>query len=359
MSNKTKIVMVSPNPPWFRGGVEKVVGEFIKHLKHFEIEVFCTGDEIGTHIYEGTPVHVFKGYSSAYHLSPNLYKALKKSDFDLIHAHGFTTFMPLAATRVKKDKPFVFSPYFHEYGSTWGYSVLRKLYDPLFGKYIFNKADKIICISNIEKKSVRTNFNVEEKISIIPPGVDLAKIRHVKPFEFNHHLILYVGRLEKYKNIHVAIKAMEFLPECYFYIIGDAGGYKKDLEQLIKSLNLEDRVKILSNVSDAEKYRWMKTCSLFVNLSSIEAFGITVLEALAAGKPVIVNEEGGLRELADKFDGVFPVRVHEFKERDSIEKLAKIMRESMGKEVKTDLDEYDWDIIAKKVEEVYSEVYKR
>lgn len=86
---------------------------------------------------------------------------------------------------------------------------------------------------------------------------------------------------------------------------------------------------------------------------------MTVLAALAAGKPVIVNEESGLKELAEKFEGVFPVQAHEFRDRDSIEELARIMEEKIGGTVKVDLSEYDWNNIAKRVEDVYLEVYKR
>ncbi|HIH96863.1 MAG TPA: glycosyltransferase family 4 protein [Thermoplasmata archaeon] len=347
-----------------RGGVENHVKEISERLaKKFHVEVITadlsSNNKQITEL-KGVRIKRFRSIApnNAYFFSPQILFYLRKRDFDVIHAHNYHAFPALFASLVKGGK-FVFTPHYHGMGSTAFRDFLNRPYK-LIGSKIFKRADKIICVSEFEKELIIRNFGIlEDKMVVIPNGVALKEIKETQPFDFDADLILYVGRLEKYKNIHLAIRTMEFLPESYFYIIGETGNYKNELGNLIHKLNLENRVKILSNVSDAEKYRWMKTCSLFVNLSSIEAFGITVLEALAAGKPVIVNEEGGLRELADKFDGVFPVRVHEFKERDSIEKLAKIMRESMGKEVKTDLDEYDWDIIAKKVEEVYSEVYKR
>lgn len=290
--------------------------------------------------------------NDAYFFSPQILFYLRKSDFDIIHAHNYHAFPALFASLVKGRK-FVFTPHYHGMGSTPLRNLLNKPYK-LLGLKIFDRADKVICVSNYEKDLVMRNFGVEDKdIVVIPNGLNLKEIKEAKPFDFDADLILYVGRLEKYKNIHLVIKAIEFLPEKYFYIIGETGNYKNEIEKLIHKLSLENRVKILSDVSDDEKYRWMKTCSLFVNLSGIEAFGMTVLEALAAGKPVIVNEEGGLRELADKFEGVFSVRVKELKDRASIEKLAEIMDKKMGGSVRADLSEYDWDNIAKGIEDVY------
>jgi glycosyltransferase involved in cell wall biosynthesis len=81
-----------------------------------------------------------------------------------------------------------------------------------------------------------------------------------------------------------------------------------------------------------------------------------VLEALAAGKPVLVNEEGGLKELADKFNEVYPVRLYEPDDMDNLKKLATIMEQRKGQEVRADLRAYDWDTIAEKTKNIYSSV---
>lgn len=341
-----------------RGGIEKHVKEISERLarKH-DVEVISADlSPDNSHKQEINGVKVKRFYSiapnNAYFFSPQILFSLKKSDFDLIHAHNYHAFPALFASLVKGRK-FVFTPHYHGVGSTLLRDILNKPYK-LLGSKIFERADKVICVSNYEKDLVMRNFGVEDKdIVVIPNGLNLEEIKEAKPFDFDADLILYVGRLEKYKNIHLIIKAMEYLSESHFHIIGETGNYKNEIEKLIHKLNLENRVKILSDVSDDEKYRWMKTCSLFVNMSSIEAFGMTVLEALAAGKPVIVNEEGGLRELADKFDGVFPVHVHEIKDRVSIKKLATAIEEKMGGSVSTDLGEYNWDNIIEKVENLY------
>ena len=353
-----------------RGGIEKHVKEISERLarKH-DVEVICAdlklflkvlsksplGFPDNSHYQEINGVKVKRFHSiapnDAYFFSPQILFYLRKNDFDIIHAHNYHAFPALFASLVKGRK-FVFTPHYHGVGSTLLRNLLNKPYK-LLGSKIFRRADKIICVSEFEKELIIRNFSIsEDKRTVIPNGVDIDEIKEAKPFDFDGDLILYVGRLEKYKNIHLAIKAMEFLPESYFYIVGETGNYKNEIEKLISKQNLENRVKILSDVSDDEKYRWMKTCSLFVNLSGIEAFGMTVLEALSAGKPVIVNEEGGLRELADKFEGVFPIRAKEI----SAEGLARIMEEGMGKGVSADLGEYDWDNIAKKIENVYLEV---
>ncbi|MBN1762687.1 MAG: glycosyltransferase family 4 protein [Methanomicrobia archaeon] len=342
-----------------KGGIEEHVRQLSERLaKKFDVEVITADlSPNNKQITElnGVTIKRFHAIApnGAYFFSPQMLFYLRKADFDLIHAHNYHAFPAYFASFVKRGR-FIFTPHYHGMGSTPFRNVLNKPYK-YFGARIFKRADKIICVSEHEKALVQRNFGVADtEIMVIPNGLNLMEIEEAEPFEFEHDLIVYVGRLEKYKNIQIAIRAMAFLPECQFYIIGE-GRYRRDLEQLIHTLNLESRVKILSGVTDEEKYRWLKTCSLFINLSGIEAFGITVLEALAAGKPVIVNEEGGLREFAQKFEGVFPVRVrvHEPAKRNNPKKLATIMDQKKGEEVREDLSAYAWETIAEKTENIY------
>jgi len=341
------------------GGVETHVREISKRLaKKHEMEIICADlspENRDLKEVDGIRVRRFGSISpkDAYFFSPQIFSYLKRVEFAIIHAHNYHAFPALFASLVKGKSKFVFTPHYHGTGSTVFRSILHKPYN-LLASRIFERADKIICVSNFEKNLIKRDFPsvLEEKMSVISNGIDIEKIKEAKPFDFDGNLILYIGRLEKYKNIHLVIRAMEFLLNSHFYIIGGAGNYRNELENLIYRLNLGKRVKILDNVSDEEKYRWLKTCSLFINPSSIEAFGITVIEALAAGKTVVVNHEGGLIELADKFDDVFPVRV----KKVSAEELARMMEERMGKKVKADLGEYDWDNVAKRIEDVYLEV---
>jgi len=336
------------------GGIETHVREISERLsKKHDVEVICA-DFLRESVVNGVKIKGFKSISpnNAYFFSPQIYFYLRISDFDLVHAHNYHAFPAFFASMAKGERKFVFTPHYHGMGSNLLRDLLHKPYK-IIGSKIFKRADKIICVSDFERSLIQSKFNLKdnEKITVIPNGVNAEEIKRPEPFNFDGDLILYVGRLEKYKNIHLVIEAMEFLPGKYFYIIGE-GGYKAELEKLIHRLNLGNRIKILNNVSDNEKYRWMRTCSLFINLSSIEAFGITVIEALAAEKPVIVNEECGLRELAEKFNGVFPVAAKEV----SAAQLAGIMEERIGENVRVDLSEYDRNNVAEKVEKVYEEI---
>jgi glycosyltransferase involved in cell wall biosynthesis len=138
----------------------------------------------------------------------------------------------------------------------------------------------------------------------------------------------------------------------HFYIIGSSGSYKSELVSLVRQLNLEDRVRILENVSDTEKYRWLKSCTVFINLSGVEAFGITVLEALAAGRPVIINEQGGLSEFGQRFSGVYPIAIDR-NQSNMDEVLSRTINGIKDISPKVDLEEYNWDRIVERIETIY------
>ena len=341
-----------------RGGVENHVREISRRLaKKYDVEVICADRNNRGEVVEmnGVKIRRFKAISpnNAYFFAPQIFSYIKDSDFDIIHAHNYHAFPALFASLAKDDRKFIFTPHYHGVGSTTFRNLLNKFYKFL-GYEIFKRADKIICVSNYEKEIVRRDFGIsEEDIVVIPNGINVQEIKKAKPFEFDGALILYIGRLEKYKNIHFVIEAMKYLPEDFYFYIGGKGNYERNLKNLIYKLGLEGRVRFLGYIPDEEKYRWMKTCSLFVNLSSVEAFGMTVLEALAAGKPVIVNDKGGLREIAEKFDGVLPVCV----ERLSAGQLASIIKGVTGRSVSADVGEYDWGRVVDRIEEVYETLH--
>lgn len=347
-----------------RGGVESHVKEISERLaaRHHDVEVICAdGDgwkgaevEAETEV-GGVRVRRFKSVApnDAYFFAPQIFSYLKRSDFDIIHAHNYHAFPALFASLAKEDRKFVFTPHYHGTGSTALRDFLSRPYK-LIGSGIFRRADRIICVSNYEKELVKEDFGVEDAdVVVIPNGIDLYEIRRARPFEFDGTLILYVGRLERYKNIHLVIEAMKHLPEDFYFYVGGKGSYERRLRDLVRRLDLRGRVRFLGPISDEEKYRWMKTCSLFVNLSSVEAFGVAALEALAAGKPVIVNDRGGLREIAEKFhDAVTSIHAENISE----ERLASLIEKAMGKVAKIDVSEYDWNCVVDKIEDVYEKV---
>jgi len=347
--------------PYF-GGIETVVKEISERLvqKGVNVEVLCE-DPLrkypSVEVINGVRVRRFKngllGWDFAFSKN-TLRKFLKENSgkYDLVHAHGYGAFPVLYAAWAKQRNKLVFSAYFPERGRTWFTSLLH-IPCRLIGKVIFERADRIICVSETEKAAIRRHFSVSGKFTLTPLGVNIEEITKAKPFPFDGKLLLYVGRLEKYKNIHLAINAMPYLPAEYKLVVIGNGPYKGKLLQLISKLKLTDRVQILSGLPNEEVYRWYKTCNLVLNLSSSEAFGLTVLEGLAAGKPVVVNKKTALAEVATKFDQVYPVNATTL----SPSHLAEAIIQGCGIiPLMLDLKEYSWESITKKVLLIYQEL---
>jgi glycosyltransferase involved in cell wall biosynthesis len=355
-----RILVVAPLPPWHSGGVERVVGEIAKQLsvgKYATVEVY-SGDLTASEsrIWNGIRVKTYKTKEWRRYASLALFDAIKKEskNFDVVHAHGSGTLIPLIAELAKGETRFVVSPHYHPQASRLSLSAIKRLYDSLFNAYVLRKANRVICVSDIERKYVRRRFKLPaSSLVTIPNGIDIGPITKAKPFDVDYKVILSVGRLEKYKQNQLTVEAVKHLPAHYrFYMIG-RGSYQRKLEMIIRKHQLEKRVKILGSCSDDDVYRWLRTCSVMVNLSEIEAFGITVLEALAAGKAVVVNNKLGLAELARKFENaVFPIDSNEI---DAV-KLATIIEEVASRRIgRVDLNEFQWNRIAQRVLEVYGD----
>ena len=354
-----KILMVTPLPPYFHGGIERVVGELAQRLSSdHDADVHVWSGTLGharTCDWKGVHVRTYRTSRRAGYASLKLFSDLKRSaqDFDVIHAHGSSTLVPLMGALAAAATPLIISPYFHPQASNKLLGMLKPLLENTLDAFALRKATKVICISETEAELVRKSLSNAQKLSIIYSGVNAEEIQRAKPYEFDGQLILYVGRIEQYKNIHRIIEAVAYLPQRFvFYIIGE-GPYRNHLQKQIRDCGLSDRVKLLGACSDATLFKWLKTSALLVNLSDIESFGITVIEALAAGTPALVNDKLGLRELGRHFDGaVFAIPV----EAVSARELAQTIRDVAGTDIGlVDLNDFRWDRIAAQTLDVYEE----
>lgn len=364
MNRRPHILIIGANP-WNIGGIQKHIGEIMKYCNVYNIVKITlytttTNDtEVGLQYWHNNPVKIFKRMRHFPYVPKDLYENIKNNEkyFDLIHIHGTGSIEPLLTLLAVKNTPICITPHYHPIGSNRHLEIIRKVCGTFITKYILQRVKKIICVSEIEKQLLLARFgeHLRNKIIVIPNGIDYDKIYDAKPYVFDGNLILYVGRIEQHKNIDIIIQTMKYLPDSfYFYIIGD-GSSKSQLIEMIYKFKLEKRIKILSSISDEKVCRWYKTCDIFITMSNIEAFGITVIEALAAGKPVIVNDKLALAEHAKNFkDAVYPVDVSNIK----LERLAEIIQEISNKNPSVDLNRYYWSNIANQIQMIYCDQSK-
>jgi glycosyltransferase involved in cell wall biosynthesis len=353
--------MLTPLPPWSPGGVPRVVGETARLLAlraNCEVHVWAgTLERPISRIWNGVPVRTYKGHRLTVYGSVGLFRDIKRNTgyFDIVHAHCSSSTIPFIAALAQSKVPFITSAHFHPRGATPLFRLLKSFYMPTADRYTFARAKSIVCVSETEKKAIQGRFNItSDKITVIHNGVDFERIRSAVPFNVTQKVILSVSRLVEHKNVQLIIRALQYLPEEFaLYIIGD-GPYRAALSELINKLDLSDRIQLLGILPDDEVARWFNSCVLFVNVSEIEAFGITVLEALAAGKPVIVNNQQGLAEIASLFEGaVYPIPPNDLNAATLAKTIKRVA--SLGR-VDVDLSDFSWHSAAQKTIELYESV---
>ncbi len=139
----------------------------------------------------------------------------------------------------------------------------------------------------------------QRKGTVVPLGVNHSEFC---PTGEEEEFALYAGRIHPHKSLELAIAAMKGTSQDKSLVIaGDVAGefswYKEKLIRIAEKIGVSDRVRIIESPPDSEVVRLMQRCSAFLFPSTIDTFGLVVLEAMACGKPMIACNRGGVPEV--------------------------------------------------------------
>ena len=235
------------------------------------------------------------------------YRLIKQKKINLIHAHWVLPSGWLAAFLKKKfNIPLII---------TIHGSDLFPLKNPLFKKlqqFAFNRADIITVNSQATQLEVLSRFPaLKSKVHLIPMGVDTSHFKPrviKKPSQYsNSKIILFVGRLSDQKGVQYLIQALPDIlqkePTTKLLIIGE-GPFKQQLENIAFELNVSSAIHFHGALSSEELAYYYNIADLFVlpalsTSTGTEALGLSLLEAMSSGCPVIGTNIGGIPNIID------------------------------------------------------------
>jgi glycosyltransferase involved in cell wall biosynthesis len=154
------------------------------------------------------------------------------------------------------------------------------------------KVDNIIVISKTVKRRVKKYYGINS--DVIYPPVEVEKLQEGKPINRRENWFLYLGRIETYKGVELAIRACVDA-NVPLKIVGK-GDDEQRMHDLVKELGAKGLVSFLGYVSDQEKENLLKRARALIFPVRGEDFGIVPVEANAVGTPVIAYRSGGVVE---------------------------------------------------------------
>lgn len=298
----------------------------------------------------------------------NAYKELKKliqeNNYDIIHCHtpvaGVLT--RLAAKNSKNTTVIYTAHGFHFFKGAPLVNWL--IYYPV-ERFCARYTDKLITINKEDyKRAKRFKLHKNGKVYYVPGvGINLEKIQNLKVdikqkkteigILEDIPVLLSVGELIKRKNHETVLKALSQIKDKNFiYLICGRGILMEYLQNLTKQLGLESEVKFLGFRKDIAEI--CKTADLFIFPSYQEGLPVALMEAMAAGLPVIASNVRGNRDLIEKENLFEPNDVKTL--TSLIEKRFDVMEnDGFRKETYTNLEQYSLTNVLKQMAEIYEE----
>lgn len=284
--------------------------------------------------------------------NPNFRKIIKK--YDILHFHDDVDLtFPVFSWFIKKPKVF----HCHTIQDTFNFYEKKLLY-----RYMLKKlANKYIANSKSTKEFLCNLGIKKDKIEILPNGVDIDKF---KPCEKNrdNNLLLFVGRFQKRKGIHILLNSLNFLDTVVrLVIIGPNSNdqYSREIVTRIQEKHKKGKYDItcVGSVNLDDLVKWYQKASIFVCPSIIEPFGIVNVEALSCETPVVASNVNGIPDIVeDHKSGILIPPNDPVKLAEVIQYLLdnEDIRIKFGREGRKKVErEYSWNAIVKRLYSIY------
>lgn len=356
----------------FIGGVENYVYYLSKELvrRGHQIEVICANEPQSINIdnIEGIKVKrlSYLGRIANTNITPQLPLILSQEDYDIIHTHIPTPWSAdwSAVLSKIKNKPLVIT-YHNDIIGEGIVDYIARFYNSTFLKLLLKRADKIIITQPSYLKSSNYLRDYQDKIEVIPNGVDVNKFQSRKTFN-DDYTIFFLSLLDefhRYKGLDYLLKSLQIVKKeipNFKLVVGGKGVLVDYYKKMAASMGLVDNVEFTGFISDDEIVGYYNQANVFVlpSTSSLqEGFGIVALEALACQIPVITTDIVGVAEDLVAVNGglvVPPKDVVKLAEAIIIIFKDRELQKEMGKRGrKLVMEKYTWKSVASNMEKLY------
>lgn len=298
----------------------------------------------------------------------NLVKTFSKeelAEYDLIHAHDWLCYPAGIAAKEITGKPLIVHVHATEFDRCGGKNVNQLVYDR--EREGFHKADHIIAVSEFTKKTVVSNYGIDPmKVTVVHNGNSPLTKKTSTKYRYLHDLhaqgkkiVLYAGRITIQKGvdyfIHAAKKVLEYNHGVYFIVAG-SGDMEHQIIKLASDLGISKQFIFTGFYTGEELSEFLSVSDVFVMPSVSEPFGVTPLESMSSGTPVIVSKQSGVSEVVTHALKVDFWDTDEMANQILAVLKHPVLKHTLSHEGLKQVDGLTWDKAAKKMKHLYQQL---
>jgi len=341
--------------PW-EGGVGRHVFEIEKQFKRFkdiELLIFspCKNNLPNHHTLCSFSKTIGKNVLFSIYLNMFIHRLISKYDLDIIHFHaGAGGIFFIKKLKSKTIVTTHTNNYMFQYRRLGKFS--KRLLSPL-EKCTYQIADRILSVSSYVKKNLIRDYQIPRfRIRVVPNGVNAGTFYPISNDFHNMKYILYVGRFDKRKGLEFLIEAVERLitahPAIRLIVVGK-GAYIKEIKTYIQNKDVRHHIVFLGWKDSQALNQLYNKATVYVMPSVVEGVGMTLLEAMACGCPVIATDSGGAVDIIQhNYNGLLVSYGDTAQLAASIDCLMtdKARRNRLKQNGFATIQNYSWEIIA-------------
>ena len=292
-------------------------------------------------------------------------KIALREDFDVIHAHDWLSFGAGIEAKKVTGKPLVAHVHATEFDRGGGVNIDERVYER--EKEGMQEADKVIAVSNYTRKIIIDKYGIDpRKVEVAHNGVDLVEkpvgrdvLNAIK--RAGKKIVLFVGRLTLQKGPDYFLEAAREVishDEDVVFIIAGSGDMERQVIHQAAELGISEKVIFPGFVRGEELHGLYKVADIFVMPSVSEPFGLTPLESLINGTPVLLSKQSGVSEVV-----THALKVDFWDTREMANNILAALnydslKNSLAEKGKEEVGTITWDPAAEKCIEIYNSFKK-
>lgn len=228
----------------------------------------------------------------------------KSEEFDVIHAHDWTSYLAGVAAKIASGKPLILHVHATSFDQAAGENVDPSIYK--IEKECFAMADKVVTVSGYTKNIIVHKHHVPaEKVEVVHNGCDTHEPeRHVPVLDElkrqGKKIVLYHGRISIQKGVDYFVRAARRVVDNdknVIFIVSGWGDMKTQIIDLVGAMGLSENVLFAGALWEEDRDKMYQAADLVVMPSVSEPFGLVPLEALQHGTPSIITKQSGVAEV--------------------------------------------------------------